>query len=48
MKDDQENTRTVDSTSAAVLSVCHDWFAHLESGRGISCVFFDLKKHLIQ
>ena len=44
LSDSQWGFQEGKSTSAAVLSVCHDWYAHLESGREISCVFFDFKK----
>ena len=32
------------STVTALLATTHDWFTHLEAGRDVGSVFFDLRK----
>ena len=44
LSDSQWGFQEGKSTSAATLSVCQDWYAHLENNREICCVFFDFKK----
>ena len=34
----------VQSTVTALLATTYDWFTHLEAGRDVGSVFFDLQK----